>query len=64
MCLIHWKGKAPTEDTWLDRGDLRLIDPDALELYESASTPNSTGSSFLPPMKNDADIKTKTRRVY
>jgi len=54
--LIRWKGKVRTDDTWLDQDDLQRIDLNALEQYESTSTPKSTGSSSLLPGKNDADI--------
>ena len=57
MYLIRWKEKVPIENTWLDWGELQRMDSDALEQYESASTPNSMGSSFLPPGENDANIQ-------
>ena len=53
MYLIRWKAKAPTIDLRLDRGDLQRIDP----VQGNTISPDSTGSSFLPPWENDADIQ-------
>ena len=53
MYLICWKEKAPTIDLRLDRGDLQRIDP----VQGNTISPDSTGSSFLPPWENDADIQ-------
>ncbi|PKU74568.1 hypothetical protein MA16_Dca003771 [Dendrobium catenatum] len=61
--LIRWKGKPESEDTWLDREELQQIDPDALEIYESARDSYSTESSFLPPRENDGDIRSSWK-VY
>jgi len=41
--LIRWKGKAPSDDTWIDWSDLQRIDPDVLEWYVSLSLPDLTG---------------------
>ena len=32
--LVRWKGKSPTDDSWIDRSELQKIDPDILEQYE------------------------------
>ena len=47
--LVRSKGKAPTDDAW--------IDLDAMERYESISTLGSTGSSLRPPGENNEDIQ-------
>ncbi|KAI0492023.1 hypothetical protein KFK09_026288 [Dendrobium nobile] len=62
--LVHWKGTPPTEDTWMDREELQILDPDLLELYESSRAAHSTGSSFLPPGENDEVIDRHFRQVY
>ena len=43
--LIRWKGRPSTEDAWITREELQLIDPDHLERYQSRMDPYSTGSS-------------------
>jgi len=54
--LVRWKGKSPTDDSWIDRSELQNIDPDILEQYESFSFSNSTESSSFQLGENDADI--------
>ena len=53
--LVRWKEKFPTDDSRIDRSELRKINPDILEQYESSSS-NSTKSSSFQPGENDADI--------
>jgi len=58
---IHWKEKSPAKDTWLDHSDLQHIDSYVLEHYESFFTPDSMGSSSLPPKENDENIEAHAR---
>ena len=55
--LICWKGKSPTEDTWLDRSDLKLINPDVLEHEIFFYTSLDRVEFSLPHGENDEDIK-------
>ena len=65
-CLVHWKGKLESGDTWLDREDMQRLDSNALEQYESSRDTHSTGSSFSHPGRIDEDTRACTRygRVF
>ena len=40
--LIKWKGKQDSENSWITEGDLRRLDPDRLERFQSQQ-------QFCPP---------------
>ena len=43
--LVWWRGRPDSDCTWITRDELRRLDPDLLEYYQSSSDFHSTGSS-------------------
>ena len=46
--LVQWKGKLPTNDTWVDRSELQYTDPDIWSSMRVLPVLNSTESIFFP----------------
>ena len=43
--LVRWRGRPDSDCTWITRDELRQLDPDLLEYYQSSSDFHSTRSS-------------------
>ncbi len=58
--LVQWKGRAPSDATWMFEEDLHESDPELLDWYLQS---HSTESSFFQPGKNDA-VPKDFRQTY
>ena len=57
--LVQWRGRPDSDCTWITRDELRRLDPDLLEYYQSSSDFHSTGSSSSHPGGVGADTRYK-----
>ena len=57
--LVRWRRRPDSNCTWITRDELRRLDPDLLEYYQSSSDFHSTGSSSSHPGGVGADTRYK-----
>ena len=57
--LVRWRGRPDSDCTWITRDELRRLDPDLLEYYQSSSDFHLTGSSSSHPGGVGADTRYK-----
>ena len=57
--LVWWQGRPDSGCTWITRDELKQLNLDLLEYYQSSSNFHSTGSSSYHPVRVGADIRYK-----